>query len=206
VTWGKPDRPDWMDEQTYDALPGTLTVREVRVVVGEPGYRSKEIIVATTRTEAEVRPKADIAELYQWRWQAELDIRAIKQTLKMDVLSCKTPGMVRKEVWAHLLAYNLARKVMAQAALAGQFEPRQLSFAGAVQTLDSFRWLLLLGEPGERWLSQARSALLAIGTHRVGDREGRCEPRKVKRRPKPYPRLTKPRAQEQAELLKGAKG
>jgi hypothetical protein len=203
VQWPKPARPDWMDEEAYAVFPDTLTVREVRVVVDRPGYRSKEIIVATTLLDAKAYPKEDIADLYHQRWHIELDIRAIKQTLKMDILSCKNPEMVRREVWAHLLAYNLARQVMAQAALAGEVQPRQLSFAGAVQTLNAFRWLLLLGEQG-RQASLVRVALVAIGTHVVGNRPGRCEPRKVKRRPKAYPLLTKPRAQERAELLKEA--
>jgi hypothetical protein len=203
VCWARPERPDWMDEAAYATMPDTLTVREVRIVVDNPGYRSKEIIVATTLTAAATWVKDDIADLYHQRWHVELDIRAIKQTLQMDVLSCKCPEMVRREVWTHLLAYNLARKVMAQAALVGEVQPRQLSFAGAVQTLNAFRWLLLLGEQG-RHMSLVRVALVAISTHRVGDRPGRCEPRKVKRRPKAYPLLTRPRAQERAELLQEA--
>jgi IS4 transposase len=202
VTWARPDRPAWMDEETYATIPTTLSVREVRVMVSNPGYRSKEIIVATTLLDAEVYSKADIADLYHKRWHVELDIRAIKQTLKMDILSCKTPEMVRKEVWVHLLAYNLARKALAQAAWRGEVKPRQLSFAGAVQTLNAFRWLLMLAEPG-RYQSMVQVALLAVGTHMVGNREGRCEPRKVKRRPKAFPLLTRTRAAERAELLQG---
>ena len=200
VSWAKPARPGWMDEETYAALPEALTVREIRVVVNNPGYRTKEVVVATTLLDAAAYRKDDLGDLYHQRWHVELDIRSIKQTLKMDVLSCKTPAMVRKEVWAHLLAYNLARQALAQAALAGQVKPRQLSFAGAVQTLAAFRWVLLL-RAGGQWPSLARLALLAIGTHAVGNRPGRCEPRKVKRRPKAYGRLTKPRAQERAGLL-----
>ena len=137
----------------------------------------------------------------------ELDIRSIKQTLKMDVLSCKTPGMVRKEIWTHLLAYNLTRKVMAQAAAAegGKLTPRQLSFAGAVQTLNAFRWLLLMGEDGRR-AELAKVLCLALRTHEVGNRPGRCEPRKVKRRPKPHGRMMRPRAEEKARLMGGKKG
>jgi hypothetical protein len=202
VTWARPARPAWMDEDSYARLPETLTVREVRFVVTQPGCRSREVVVATTLTDARAYPKADIAELYHHRWQVELDIRSIKQTLRMDILSCKTPAMVRKEVWAHLLAYNLVRRAMARAALAGQTTPRRLSFAGAVQTVNAFRWALLLS-PGDRRAALVRAVLLAIGTHRVGDRPGRCEPRKVKRRPKGYPRMTRPRAQERAELLQG---
>ena len=116
----------------------------------------------------------------------------------MDILTCKTPEMIRKEIWTHLLAYNLVRKVMAQAALEAKVEPRQLSFAGAVQTLNAFRWLLMLSEEnGRREL--AKAVCIALGTHKVGNRPGRSEPRKVKRRPKAYARLMRPRAEEKAQ-------
>ena len=201
VSWPKPARPAWMDEETYRALPESLEVREIRVVVNQPGFRVRQFVVATTLTDAQEYAKEDIADLYHQRWHVELDIRAVKQTLKMDILSCKTPEMVRKEVWAHLLAYNLIRKVLAQAALAGAVTPRHLSFAGAVQTVNAFRWLLAVGAGNdpERLL---RALLLAVATHRVGNRPGRVEPREVKRRQKGK-RMTKPRAQRRAELLQG---
>ena len=160
------------------------------------------MVVVTTLTEATVYSKEDIADLYHKRWHVELDLRALKQTLKMDILSCKTPEMVRKELWTHLLGYNLVRAAQAQAALAAAVTPRQLSFAGAVQTLNTFRWVLLLGE-GECRTQTLRALRLAIGTHRVGQRPGRVEPREVKRRPKGYKRLRRPRAQRRAELLAG---
>src|SRR5436305_15216558 len=111
--------------------------------------------------------------------------------------------MVAKKGWAHPPAHSLVPPASGQAARTGQLRPRQLSFAGAVQTLNALRWALLLGEP-DRQADLVRAVLLAISSHRVGDRPGRCEPRKVKRRPKGYPRLMKPRAQERAELLEGA--
>ena len=138
-------------------------------------------------------------------WQIELDIRAIKQTLKMDILSCKTPEMVRKEIWTHFLVYNLVRKVMAQAALEGKLQPRQMSFAGAVQTLNAFRWLLMLSE-GSRQRELAKVLCIALRTHEVGNRPGRSEPRKVKRRPKPYGRLMKPRAEEKKRRKSAKQG
>jgi hypothetical protein len=202
VSWPKPARPAWMDQETYERLPDTLTIREVRVAVDNPGYRSREILVATTLVDAREYRKGDIADLYHQRWHVELDIRALKQTLKMDVLSCKSPEMVRKEVWAHLLAYNLVRQALAAAAGAGKTTPRRLSFAGAVQTLNAFRWALLFSD-GPRRDDLVRAVLLALATHTVGERPGRCEPRKVKRRPKGYGRMSKPRAQERAELLQG---
>jgi putative transposase len=203
VFWHKPARPEWMDEATYAAIPDSLEVREVRVRLVQPGCRTREVIVATSLKDVKQYRQKDIADLYHYRWHVELDIRSIKQTLQMDVLSCQTPEMVRKEVWMHLLAYNLVRAVMAQAAQKKQLKPREVSFAGAVQTVSAFRWLLLL--VGEGKLPTAAEALLvAVGTHKVGNRPGRCEPRKTKRRPKSYPRLMKPRAQERAALLRQA--
>jgi Transposase DDE domain len=203
VEWCKPARPTWMDEETYAAFPDTLKIREVRVHVTTPGCRSEEIIIATTLLDAKTYSKDDIADLYHHRWHVELDIRAIKQTLKMDVLTCQSPEMVRKEMWMHLLAYNLVRTVMAQAALQQGKTPRGLSFAGAQQTLDAFRWMLLLSE-GQGWLRFVRALAVAVGTHEVGDRPGRTEPRAVKRRPRKYPLLRQPRQQAREALMGSA--
>jgi hypothetical protein len=121
----------------------------------------------------------------------------------MDLLRGKTPEMMRREIWAHLLAYNLVRLVMAQAALRKGVSPRGVSFAGAKQTLDAFRVALQAGE-GEPWQSRVMAMLTAIAGHRVGRRPGRCEPRQVKRRPKVYPMMTKPRPQARAEVMAAA--
>jgi len=115
--WLLPAKPTWMDPQTYDRMPAFLEVREVHVRVSEAGFRTKSFVVVTTLTNAKTYPKGDIAQLYHHRWLAELDIRAIKVGMGMDMLRCKTPGMVRKEMWACLLAYNLIRQTMLQAAM-----------------------------------------------------------------------------------------
>jgi hypothetical protein len=203
VSWPKPPRPEWMDEETYASLPASLELREVEVVVNTPGFRVRQLVVATTLLDAERYSAADIADLYHQRWHVELDIRSIKQTLKMDILSCKTPAMIRREMWTHLLGYNLVRKVLAQAALAGQVKPRQLSFAGAQQTLNEFRWLLMTGREEDSELLVG-VLLLAVKTHEVGNRPNRVEPREVKRRPKKQKLLMRPRQQRRAELLAGA--
>jgi Transposase DDE domain len=201
VSWPKPARPAWLDADTYAALPAVVEVREVLAQVSTPGFRVRQFVVVTTLRDAERYSATDVADLYHQRWQVELDIRSLKQTLKMDILSCKTPKMIRREVWAHLLAYNLTRQVLAQAARAGKVTPRQLSFAAAVQTLNAFRWLLSVA--GTADLRLLRQALwVAVATHRVGNRPGRVEPREVKRRQK-VRLLTKPRAQRRAELLAG---
>jgi IS4 transposase len=200
VVWTKPKRPPWLDEEIYTALPATMTVRELRTAVTKPGYRTQEIVAVTTLLEADRYTKEEITDLYHERWHIELDLRSIKTHLGMDILRCKTPEMVRKEIWAHLLAYNLTRQVMAQAALDQGVHPRQLSFLGAVQTLNAFRWVLVTATAAQV-IDRAHGLFVAIAAHRVGDRPDRCEPRAVKRRPKPLRYLTKPRNVARAELL-----
>jgi hypothetical protein len=199
VTWSKPARPQWLDPETYAALPATLTVRELRVRMARRGCRVKECVLVTTLVDEAEYAKEDIADLYHERWHAELDLRSIKSYLGMEMLSCKTPAMARKEVWMHLLAYNLIRKVQAQAGVQKGITPRSLSFTGTRQALQAFRWVLLLSA-GQRTLLLG-CLLDVVAQHRVGNRPDRCEPRKVKRRWKTYGLLKKPRAEERAELL-----
>jgi len=204
IEWRKPGkRPDWMDRQTYDSLPATLTLRQVRVRVETPGFRVKTLVLVTTLLDPRKYPKEELAEVYRARWHAELDLRAIKCVMHMDVLRGKSPAMVRKECWMRLLAYNLIRGVMARAAatLAPPRPPRELSFTGALQTLHAFASVALSrgGDP------MAYAALLhAIASHRVGDRPNRVEPRAVKRRPKPHALLTEPRHKARTRLRRAA--
>ncbi len=202
VTWTKPQRPKWMDPETYDGLPEALELREVRTQVTTPGCRVKELIAVTTLGDDASYGREEILDLYHERWHAEIDLRSIKTQMKMEVLRCKTPEMVRKEIWAHLLAYNLVRTVMAQAAAEHGLTPRQISFAGALQTLNEFRTALLQASAAAL-PELTRRILTAIARHRVGHRPGRVEPRKVKRRPKGYSRMLRPRAEERAKLRRG---
>src|SRR5262245_53255915 len=188
VCWPKPARPDWMDEATYGALPPVLAVREVRVRVRWPGFRTRALVVVTTLLDPAATPREDVALLYRIRWFAELDLRALKQTLQMDVLRCQSPDMVRKEVWAHLLAYNLIRGVMAEAAQEAGLFPVQLSFKAAVQAVNAFAAVLWTA-PAEELEEVGRRLRAALVTHQVGDRPNRSEPRARKRRPKDYPLL-----------------
>lgn len=201
VRWPRPPRPDWLDETTYATLPATLPVREVRVRVLACGFRTRTLVVVTTVIDPSKLSAEDVALLYRVRWFAELDLRALKQTLRMDVLRCQTPEMVRKEVWAHLLAYNLIRKQMAAAAQQAGLVPFQLSFAGALQAVNAFALVLCRAGPEE--LAEVCSRLFVlIASYRVGKRRRRAEPRKRKRRPKGYPLLTEPREQARAHLNK----
>ena len=143
VVWPRPGKPDWMDEETYQRLPESITVREVHVHVHQKGFRVQSLVVVTTLTDATTYPTHEIAALYHKRWLVELDIRAIKISLDIDVLRCKSPAMVRKEIWTSLLAYNLIRRTMLQAAAESHLSPRQLSFTTALQKIAAC-WMLLL--------------------------------------------------------------
>lgn len=205
VTWLKPAMPRSIDRETYDALPESLVIRECRVRVEQPGFRIRTLTVATTLLDADEFPKDDLMQLYRARWNAELDLRSLKQTLQMDVLRCKTPELVRKELWTHILAYNLICTIMAQAATKNGIEPRTISFKGAVQTLEAFQPLIALrGQHDAAFLRILYQHLLdAIANHRVADRPDRYEPRRKKRRPKPYDRLMKPRWEAKRDMLNG---
>ena len=122
-----------MDQATYDTIPETLEMREIRYNVIEDGYRTQTITIATTLTDAEKYSKEDIAELYGFRWNSELDIRSIKDSLNLGHVRCKSPEMVRKELWATLLGYNLIRTTAAAAALLHGKQPRQISFTSTCQ-------------------------------------------------------------------------
>jgi hypothetical protein len=205
VKWGKPTKPRSLDRQTYEALPEFLMVRECRVWVEQPGFRVQSLIIATTLLDADEFTKDDLATLYRARWQAELDLRSLKETMQMRVLRCKTPELVRKELWTHILAYNLIRTIIAQAASKHDLEPRSISFKGAIQTLEAFQPVIALQADDD---AECRSRLYqqvldAIATHRVADRPDRVEPRLRKRRPKHYGFLRKPRAETKRDLLEG---
>jgi hypothetical protein len=181
-------RPAWMSEADYTAAPATLTLRE---------FKAGGKIIVTTLCNPKGAPKNALKTLYQSRWHVELDIRHIKHTLGLGVLSCKTPEMVKKEIWVYLLAYNLIRLMMAQSARLADITPRTMSFKHCLQL-----WLLAVQQIATASDGQRCTLLLLMAQQRVGNRPGRIEPRAVKRRPKPYPLLTKPRVQAREEVRK----
>lgn len=195
----RPRRPPWMADEEYAGVPECLWVRAAHVRVRQRGFRTRALWVVTTLLAPAEATAAELADLYRMRWQAELDLRPLKQTLQMDVLRGRTPGVVRKEVWAHLLAYNLVRGVMAAAARRAGVGPQEVSFAGALQTVNAFLPHLVEADALGRQQLWER-LLAAVARHRVGDRPDRYEPRAVKRRPKNFPLLTEPREQARARL------
>jgi hypothetical protein len=195
------NRRAWMSREAFAELPRSIAMRELRVRVDKRGFRTKVFVVVTSLLDAKAYPPRELASLYRQRWHAELDLRSIKRMMKMDVLRCKTPGMVRKEVFAHLLVYNLIRGVMAEAADRHGVKPRQLSFQGARQVLEGFRPELAKAAPGQA-IALRGEALKAIAGERVGDRPDRYEPRARKRREKMYPRLQVPRREARRRLAR----
>jgi hypothetical protein len=192
IVWQRPNKPHGMAGEKYRTYPKSLVMRQVSVDARDQDNRVEQFKVVTTILDASINGR-QIGALYERRWEGEVDIRSIKSTMKMDVLRCKTPEMIRKEIWAHLLAYNLLRTVMAVAAAENDVEPRQLSFKGAKQTVTAFAPKIEAARPEDR-ARLIGAMLAAVAYHRVGDRPGRWEPRARKRRPKPGTRLMQPRA------------
>jgi hypothetical protein len=199
VIYPKPVQcPGWMDGATYGRLPDFLAIRHLRRRIHQPGFRTRTITLATTLLDADLYTADELASLYRRRWQAELHLRSLKTHLQMEHLRCKTPAMVRKEFYTHLLAYNLIRGIMLEAALAAGVAPHQLSFKGAVQSLNAFLGLVIADSD----IAQRHYAALLwmIAAHRVADRPDRVEPRLIKRRPKSYKLLQEPRTAARRRL------
>ena len=201
VTWPKSQRPDWMSPDQYAAMPKELELREIRVRIKDKKKRTRVLVIVTTLLDAKKYPASALGELFRQRWHAELDLRSIKTTMGMEMLRTKTPDMVRKEVGMHLLAYNLIRGVMAEAARGRDIQPRELSFNGARQTVRAFEETHLY-EP-KQIAADFPVLLHLISQKRVGDRPDRHEPRAVKRRPKPYHLLTITRAEAKKRIEQG---
>jgi hypothetical protein len=201
VEWSRPAQPDWMDDATYARMPASLRLREVQVQVAERGFRVQSLVVVTTLLDSQPYPADELATLYRRRWLVELDLRTLKSTLKLDVLRCKTPEMARKELRTGLLAYNLIRQTMLQAAIAAERSPRELSFTVALQTIAAAWMVAVITEEHQELLVQLR--LEHMASHQIGNRPNRIEPRAIKRRPKPHKLLTEPRDQARAKLMAG---
>ena len=200
IFWPKPACPGWMTPEIHDQFPAEIAVREVRIQVDQAGFRVAELVLVTTLLDPVAFTKEDLAELYRRRWEVEVDLRSIKVGMGMDVLRCKTPDMVVKEIWAHLLASNVVRSEMARAARQAAVKPRRLSFQGALQAIRAFD-AMLRGARGSRRREWENARRQAIASHRVGNRPGRCEPRAVKRRPKQHRLLTTTRDAARKALL-----
>lgn len=185
VRWFKPkSRPKWMDRQAYDALPDALVLRELRYSVRRRGFRSRSITLVSTLTDPRKYPARELAQQYLGRWEIELNFRHLKTTMRMDVLKCKTLEGVLKELAVFTLVYNLVRLVMLRAARRQEVPLDRISFIDAL-----------------RWLAQAGSARESRDLIVQPQRRGRVEPRVLKRRPKEYPLMKRPRSELRQALL-----
>lgn len=203
ITWTRPPRPKWMSEELYAQVPKTLELREIRFNVVLPGRRTRSLDIITTLTDADVYTKQDIADLYGFRWDSELDIRSIKSSLNIGHVRCKSPEMVRRELWTTLLAYNLIRTTAASAAALHDKHPRQISFTSTVQFVLSSWSLIACGSVEKsKLLNFMLHKIKEIAACEVRNRPGRFEPRVLKRRrDNAYSLMRKPRAVLRAELM-----
>jgi len=202
IHWKKPrlgSHQNFTPEQ-WDQLPSQLRLRQIKVLIDHPGFRTQKLYLVTTLLDPERYPADELAALYYHRWDVELFFRDIKTTMGMDILRCKTPEMVRKEMWTCLLAYNLIRQTILQSAHESGISPRRLSFTAAMQSIAA-SWLVMILSDDRVGVSLIETARGNLTGYIVGNRPGRVEPRAVKRRPKPHDLLTKPRDQARAELL-----
>ena len=203
VRWRRPHLRilDW---KTQQSPPEYLEVRETQVLVKQAGFRTRKVIVVTTILDVEQATKEELIDLYRSRWNNELDFRSVKITMQMDRLRCKTPELVRKEIWTHLLAYNLIRTIMAQAASKHDQQPRMISFKGTIQTLEAFQQIISIqGQRSQAFrIAMYQYMLDMIANHQVGNRPNRFEPRLLKLRPKKFRYIRKPRAVIKLEMAK----
>jgi hypothetical protein len=200
VTWYKPKRcPKGLGKDEFLALPPSITVREIYYYIVIPGFRTERVSLITTLLDKNIYPTLQIVGIYYKRWDVELDLRHLKTTLGMDVLRCKTPSMVRKEIHVYLLAYNLLRSLMWQAGTTYNTPPLRLSLQGTRHHLINFIPELKTSNFKKR-LKIYRTLLKVIVHKAVPDRPARNEPRATKRRPKAYPRLTQKRQELRKQL------
>jgi hypothetical protein len=196
VMWRRPKiKARWMTAEEHARLPEDLVLRELRYRVGRPGFRTRSVTLVTTLLDPEVYPAEDLAELYASRWQIEVNLRHLKETMGMKVLHSQTVDGVRKELLVFALVYNLVRAVMHETAIRHKVEPDRVSF------IDAWRWLRHpWDEPetaGDEPETDAQPPPVIINPLRPG----RYEPRVRKRRPPEYPVMTKPRAALRKTLL-----
>lgn len=190
--WKKPVKPEWMTDEQYSAYPSEIEIREFKV---------NGSIYVTTFLNSKKYHKKELSIIYERRWDVEINLKNIKATMNMDFLTCKTPEMVRKEIGVHFLAYNFIRIIIAESCSKHDALPWKISFKGTVQLMHAF--MPHFANVAQKKNKEIYAELMRlIVTNKVGNRPGRIEPRAVKRRPKAFPSLSKPRIIEKIKLMK----
>lgn len=192
VKWKKPSRPKWMEQSEYNSYPDEIDVRE---------FKAAGKVYITTLLNGKIFNKKELAKLYAMRWHVELNLKSIKSIMKMDILSCKTPAMVRKEIGIHLLAYNFIRIIMAEACAKYNALPWKISFKGTMQLINVFM-PHFINSSTKRNKILYNELLKMIVENKVGNRPGRVEPRMTKQRRESFPALNSPRFIEREKIIK----
>ena len=177
-----------MSVEDYELASDSISIRE---------FKTGGKIMVTTMSCPIYATKDELRQLYKSRWHVELDIRHIKDTMGMGILSCKTPEMAIREMWVYFLAYNLIRFLMMKSALLADICPRTISFKHCMQLWSSWNQQFTKMDQEKNQI-----IFMLIAKQTVGKRPGRMEPRAVKRRAKPYPKLKQHRRLARAEVLK----
>jgi hypothetical protein len=194
MLWHKPkQKPAWLPRSWWKRIPGELEVRVLRFKLARRGFRPESVTLVTTLTDAREYPAQDLAELYVRRWQIELWFRDIKTSMGMESLRCQSPAMLHKELEMFFIAYNLIRCLMGQAALVNHVRVERLSFKGTVDAVRQFNAAIAQARSKKKQNQLIARLLEVIARDQVPDRPGRRQPRAVKRRPKPYQLLNRPR-------------
>ena len=196
IHWEKPvfSKNSSYTKAQWEALPERLSIRQIRVTVAQKGFRSTHFYIATTLLDAELYPADELSDLYLQRWDVELSFRDIKTTMGMDILRCKTPDMVRKEIVMHMIVYNCIRQLMFESAERFGAELRRVSFKGSVQAIRQWEPHLNQNNITQQRQKDLINLLYESIAGKINPyRPGRSEPRAVKRRPKPFQSLTAPR-------------
>jgi hypothetical protein len=206
ISWLRPKRPDWMTVEEYQSMPESIELRELRYTLATPGRKQQPFVVVTTMTQhkgASGVSYDEVAELYGFRWNAELDIRSIKTFLNLNHVRCKSPEMVHREFWTTILAYNLIRVTIATSASLHDKQPREISFVGSCQyVLASWQEVPHI-HAAAALMAYCLKMLEQIAECRVGHRPGRIEPRVIKKRRDRYQLMTSPRSELRQRLLNG---
>ncbi len=206
VSWQKPSCPArTATQKLWRRLPDQITLRLIRYPVTIPGFRSRYITLVTTLLDPVTYPAAELAQLYLRRWRVELFLRDLKTTLRLDHLTCKTPAMLHRELLMHLVAYNLVRALMSEAASLHEAPLDRLSFKGSVDTLRHFSLVIAQARSRRQRSALIADLLAALAQSTVPLRPHRVEPRCQKRRYRSYPVLTQPRRVLKARILRRKK-
>ena len=193
-TWLKPlQKPRWLPQSWWKKIPDQLTVRVIRFKLCSPGYRPESVTLVTTLLDAQKYPAQDIAQLYARRWKIELWFRDLKTSMGMEVLRCKSPGMLHKELEMFFIAYNLIRCLIVQAGAINDVALDRMSFKGTVDSVRQFSLAIAQARSKKKQNQLIVELLEVIARDQVPDRPDRIEPRAVKRRPKAYQLLNRPR-------------